>query len=110
MTYQVKVPLVIASDEAGAHVYLYQGQPVPSSIPADEVLRLADGGFIEELAAAEADEVAAAETDEVVAPDGAPSEEWSAKQLDAYADANGIDVKAAKNKAEKVAAIVAASA
>lgn len=46
---------------------------------------------------------------EVELPAGEPSEEWSNKQLDAYADAHGIDIKAAKNKADKLAAFAAAA-
>lgn len=42
-------------------------------------------------------------------PLGEPAEDWSNKELDAYADAHGIDIKAAKNKPEKVAAIAAAA-
>lgn len=42
-----KTALVIATQEDGSHVYLYQGQPVPASVSADEVKRLKSGGFIE---------------------------------------------------------------
>lgn len=42
-------------------------------------------------------------------PLGEPAEDWSNKELDAYADAHGIDIKAAKNKAEKLAAFAAAA-
>lgn len=42
-------------------------------------------------------------------PLGAPAEDWSTKELDAYAAAKGIDVKAAKNKAEKVALLLPAA-
>lgn len=42
-------------------------------------------------------------------PLGDPAEDWSNKELDAYADAHGIDIKAAKNKAEKLAAFAAAA-
>lgn len=55
-------------------------------------------------------EVAAPEDDEPAFPEGDPSEEWSGKQLDAYAAAKSIELGSAKTKAEKVAAIVAASA
>ena len=37
------------------------------------------------------------------------SEDWSSKQLDAFAEKNGIDLGKAKTKPEKVAAIVAAT-
>ena len=46
----------------------------------------------------------------VEVPEGNPTDDWSNKQLDAYAAAHAIDVKAAKNKAEKLAAFAAASA
>jgi hypothetical protein len=38
----VKAALVIAKDEEGQNVYLYEGAHVPSSIPADEVARLSE--------------------------------------------------------------------
>lgn len=42
----VQSALVIAKDETGADTYLYFGVEVPKSIPAAEVKRLVDGGFI----------------------------------------------------------------
>ena len=42
-------------------------------------------------------------------PEGAPSEEWTGKQLDAFAAVKSVDFTAAKSKADKVAAIIAAS-
>lgn len=48
-TYLVKTPLVIAKDDDGRQVYLYQGAVVPSSVSKDEVSRLKEGGFIEAL-------------------------------------------------------------
>lgn len=48
-SYVVKSALVIAKDDEGRQVYLYQGAVVPSSINKDEVTRLQDGGFIEAL-------------------------------------------------------------
>lgn len=42
-------------------------------------------------------------------PEGEPSEEWTGKQLDAYAASKSVDLGAAKNKADKVAAIKAAA-
>jgi hypothetical protein len=42
-------------------------------------------------------------------PAGDPTDAWSNKELDAYADAHGIDIKTAKNKAEKLAAFAAAA-
>ncbi len=45
-------------------------------------------------------------------PEGDPSEDWTHAQLDAYAEAQepAVDVSGATNKAEKVAALTAASA
>lgn len=43
---QVIVPLVVAKQEDGSDVYLYQGVPVPKTVPEDEVKRLKAGGFI----------------------------------------------------------------
>lgn len=100
MSYSVIVPLVVATQEDGSHAYLYQGAPVPGSVHEDEIKRLADGGFIVKDKTAEVVEI----------PDGDPTEEWTAKQLDAYADAKGIDIKSAKNKTEKLAALTAPSA
>lgn len=91
-------PLVIARDSEGRHVYLYDGQPVPANVPAAEVKRLVDGGF---LAAAE-------DTDEQPFPEGDPAESWKVDQLKAFAAADGIDLGDAKNKADILAAIAAA--
>jgi hypothetical protein len=45
--------------------------------------------------------------DDVAIPEGDPVEAWTAKQLDAYADREGIDLsKVANKKAEKLAAIL----
>lgn len=38
--------LVIAKDESGQQVYLYQGSTVPSSIPTVEIHRLVDAGYL----------------------------------------------------------------
>ncbi|HEY1176481.1 MAG TPA: hypothetical protein VGF17_10010 [Phytomonospora sp.] len=43
-------------------------------------------------------------------PEGEPSEDWKGDQLDAYASEKGVDLSGAKTKADKVAAIQAASA
>lgn len=42
----VTAPLVIARDEQGKDVYLYQNVQVPSGIPAAEIKRLIEGDFI----------------------------------------------------------------
>ena len=41
----------------------------------------------------------------VVIPDGAPSEEWTNAQLDAYAEREGVDFAGVKNKADRMTAI-----
>lgn len=45
-----------------------------------------------------------------VIPEGDPSEDWTVKELDAYAEREGIDLAGATKKADKVAAITAARA
>jgi hypothetical protein len=50
------------------------------------------------------------EAETVEIPDGEPSEDWSAKQLDAFAERAGIDLGGATKKADKVAAIASAKA
>jgi len=42
-------------------------------------------------------------------PEGEPSEEWTGKQLDAYAVDKSVDLGGASTKADKVAAIQAAA-
>ncbi|MFJ4038207.1 hypothetical protein ACIPVB_08965 [Microbacterium sp. NPDC090007] len=42
-------------------------------------------------------------------PEGTPSVDWTAKELDAYAADRGIDLGGATKKADKVAAIAAAT-
>lgn len=43
----VIVPLVIAKQDNGQDLYLYEGQPVPGNVRAAEIHRLEDGGYIE---------------------------------------------------------------
>ncbi len=47
--FRVVVPLVIARDASGRHVYLYQGAQVPDGLVDGEVERLAEGGFVAEV-------------------------------------------------------------
>ncbi|MBO3663729.1 hypothetical protein [Microbacterium stercoris] len=92
-------------------VMLRRGDIVPQGVAEEQLERLVGRGLIE---AVEVEEPSAAETaptqETVEIPEGDPSEEWTAKQLDAYAAAKGIDLGSGKNKAEKLAAIAAASA
>ena len=39
-------------------------------------------------------------------PEGDPTDKWTGKEIDAYARANGIDLTGAKNKADKLAAVL----
>lgn len=97
-------------------VMLRRGDVVPQGVAQEQLERLVGRGLIQEVeveepAAEPAAEPAESETQEQVEiPEGDPSEEWTAKQLDAYSAAKGIDLGSGKNKAEKVAAIAAASA
>lgn len=44
-------------------------------------------------------------SDKVEVPEGDPSEDWTVKQIDAYAAGHGIDLGDASNKADKLAVI-----
>lgn len=46
MTHSVTAALVLAKQEDGSVVYLYQGAQVPASVPKDEVARLVEGELI----------------------------------------------------------------
>lgn len=45
-SYSVTAPLVIAKDEVGADVYVYQGAPVPDGQSDDWITRHVDDGLI----------------------------------------------------------------
>lgn len=47
--------------------------------------------------------------DDTSYPDGEPTDKWSAKQLDAYADEHDVDLSGVTKKADKVARIIAAT-
>lgn len=95
MGYLVTAPLIIASDDGGHQVYVYGGQPVPGNIPEKEIKRLLDGEFIQSDTA----------EDENSFPDGDPSDEWTVKQLRAYAQEQGIDLGKATAKPDIIAAL-----
>lgn len=95
----VTAPLVIASDAEGRHVYLYEGQPVPAGIPAAEVKRLVEGGFLSQ-----------GQPEEPPYPSGDPAESWKVEELRRFADERSIDLGDASKKADILAAIVAAKA
>lgn len=42
----VCVPLVVAYNATGGHVYIYYGAPLPSGLADGEAERLAEGGFV----------------------------------------------------------------
>ena len=79
----VTAPCVIARDGEGRDHYLYEGTPVPSSIPDKEVTRLKKLGVLGD----------AEQTDSGPAyPDGDPAKSWTVNQLKAYAADNQIDL------------------
>ena len=41
----VPAPLVVARQSDGSLVHVYQGSPLPDSIPVEEAERLIEGGF-----------------------------------------------------------------
>jgi hypothetical protein len=94
-TYIAKVPLVIAKDESGRDVYIYQDFQVPSNVTDDSIKLLLEGEFI-----AKVEEPASAEPKAITIPDGDPSDSWTKDQLTAYAARESIDVSAAKTKPE----------
>lgn len=101
MVHIVKSALVIAKAEDKSDVYLYRGAPVPSHIPAAEVARLVEGGFVEEVKAAEPDRQY---------PDGDPVDSWTVAQLTAWAADNGVEDVPAGPKPAVVEVVLAAVA
>lgn len=90
--------------EDGSDRYLYKGAHIDKALYTDASIEHVSGlGLVTEI------EVIAEEDAAVEIPEGDPSEDWSGKQLDAFAEAKGIDLSKAKNKADKVAAIAAAT-
>lgn len=103
MGYRAIKPLVVARTEEGSDVYTYQGSPVPDNVSEREIQRLLADGFIASDGVAE--KALAHESEVVDVPEGEPSADWTTKQLTAHAEKAGVDVKAAKNKAEILAAL-----
>lgn len=99
----VKVSIGAAGGNRVAAI-LRRGDVVPGGVAAEQLDRLVDRGLIEAVEVADASD----DSEAVSIPEGDPSEEWTAKQLDAYAAAKGIDLGSGKNKAEKAAALLAA--
>lgn len=103
--------VVYLTSPEGDAVTLNPGDPVPEWAELGEHVLVrdeSDSGAAEK-AAAEAAEKEAAEKAAAEAggfPEGDPSEDWKGAQLDAYAQAKGVDLKGAATKAEKVAAIL----
>lgn len=88
----------------GGDRYLYRGAIVdPAGFDEESIAHVTSLGLVNEV------EIAPAEDAGPAFPEGEPSEDWTAKQLDAYAESKGFDIGNAKTKPEKVAAIVAAA-
>lgn len=103
-TYKVIGGVAVVRLLDGSERYLYKNARFDAAgADAASVEHLTSVGLIEPVPVAPSE-------DESAFPEGDPSEEWSGKQLDAYAAAKGIELGSAKTKAEKVAALVAASA
>ena len=79
-------------------VILRRGDVLPAGVAEEQVDRLIDRGLVAEI------------PEEVEEVSEGPSEEWTVKQLDEYAAANGIALGDAKSKADKLAVILAATA
>lgn len=92
----VKVSIGGTSGHRVAHI-ARKGDVLPEGVNDAQIESLLKRGRIEKVAEAEE-------------PEGAPSSDWTAAQLKAYADAHGVDVASAKNKGEMVEAIAAATA
>ena len=85
--------------------YVYRNALLTADqLDEDNAKHLQAAGLIEPF------ELPAEESDVVEIPEGDPTADWSTKQLDAYAVKHDVDVKAAKNKSEKVALLLAAKA
>jgi hypothetical protein len=96
--YKVVGPVAVIR-KGKSERYVNRGAVLPADLlDEDNAEHLVAVGLIEPVEVAE---------DE--APEGEPTEEWTNKQLDAYAAAKGIDIKAAKTKADKLAAFAAAA-
>ncbi len=86
---------------------VFRGHTLPEGVAADTLDALTAKGLIESVAGDESTSASSTINDE--APAGKPDESWTSKQLDAYAEANSIDLGKAKSKADKLAAIAAAA-
>ncbi|QJU52935.1 hypothetical protein SCB71_06330 [Herbiconiux sp. KACC 21604] len=103
MTAVVSVPLVIAKQEDGSDVYLYQGASVGDGLAKGELKRLRDGGFISEVE----DVVEEPAPEPVEIPEGDPTMQWNVAQIDAFAEKRGIDLTGPNTKPEKLEVIAA---
>ncbi|WP_030147685.1 hypothetical protein [Mycetocola saprophilus] len=100
----VKVAIGSASGNRVA-AFVQRGGVIPDGIAEAQIKHLIERGLITEAET----ESEPSPPEEIALPEGAPSAEWSAKQLDKFAQEHGIDLGAAKTKPEKVAAITAAA-
>lgn len=104
--YKVTAAAVVLPTKDGSERYLYRGAPIlGEAFTEDGIKHAVSVGLITEV-----EEPAEKAPETVEIPVGEPSEDWTGKQLDAYAAAKGIELGSGKNKAEKIAAITAAVA
>ena len=99
MAYLVTAPLVSVKDAAGKYTYFYEGATVPAGFDNDNLTLLAEAGLVKEIAP----EPEADASGEV--PEGDPSEDWTVKQLKAFAASKGIDLGDAKSKGDILATV-----
>lgn len=98
------VTAVAVQVRAGARDYFLEaGAVLPEEVGQETLDYLLTEGMIAPVEDSEPDP-------ETEFPEGAPSEEWTGKQLDAFAAVKSVDLTGAKSKADKVAVIIAASA
>lgn len=98
---KARVVKVAVGSDSGNRVarILFAGDIVPEGVADEQIERLLERGLIEKV-----------ESDEVELPEGDPNDKWTGPQLKKYATDNGIDIGAAKNKADVLAAIAAHAA
>lgn len=92
MGHFVNAPLVVARQENGTDIYLYQGAPVPPSVKADEVKRLVADGLLTKNA-----EEAADDSEPKAPAKSASKEDWVT-----YAQAKGDADAESKTKEQLV--------
>lgn len=86
------------------------GEPHPHKIPKAWLGTEFAQGLKKAPKSGSSDAKAKSDGGDVEIPEGAPTEDWTAKQLDAYAKRENLDIGSASTKADKVAAIAKAQA